>query len=408
MSFNDFSDKNIGLKGKYVVINNLESHGELGVIVSHLNRYFNNPETRKLSITIAPETPLYGNLVVPLSIILRSLRDRGKDIIIHTESEFIKQLCLLNPPKASSENFETSTRILDKIWKIENEFHLNNTVKFLRRFFSQKLNFNEQLLNVLELAIIESIENSLIHSETGSCCFMGQIHRKQNYFTLCVSDSGVGIRKSMELGGLDYDSEAESLASAIKKGVTSKHTENLGGNGLYCLSRLAKINKGHFCLWSGTSSIIVDGKNSNDKVLEYLPKIKFLDQCAHLDFQIPLNEKVTSDYDETPAEDSEINKYSSNTIGFSELKISELEAGYCTRYAGLKAREIVQRFLDFPTVVGVKLDFDGIPICSMSFLDSFLGILCKNIGIKNFNERVCISNSTQEIRKAVYRVTQNR
>ncbi len=407
MTFVDFSQNNIGLKGRYVFVNRLESHGELGVIVSHVNRFFNNPQTKRLSLRLSADTPMYGNLVVPLSVMLVGLKESGKEIVLHTESDHLNEFCVLNPPVASSKNFSESKRILDKVWRIENEFHLNNTVEFLRIFFRGRLGLNEDAVNVLELAIIEGIENSLIHSNTGRCFFMGQLHRKQNYFTLCMSDSGIGIQKSLADGGLVFSKEPESLASAIKKGTTSKHFENRGGNGLYCLSRLAKINRGHFCLWSGASSIVVDGKTDNDRVLEYLPSIRFLDRCTHLDFQIPLSADVSADYDESPSEGFESMVITADANGFNTLVVSELEAGYCTRHAGQKAQEIVGRLLEFPTVVGVMIDFAGISICSMSFLDSFLGVLCKRIGIKEFNERIRIKNATQEIRKSVFRVTKS-
>ncbi|MFH0785555.1 MAG: DUF4325 domain-containing protein [Pseudomonadota bacterium] len=405
MTFIDFSEENIGHKGKYVFINRLESHREVGVLIHHLNRYFNNPETKRLSINIAPQSYLFSSLIVPLCSIFHSLKTQGKKITLHTESNHVQEMCILDPPIASDKNFNNTSRILDKIWKIENEYHLKNAVFYLRRFLGGRLGFDTPMLNALELAIIEAIENSLIHSETKCCFVMGQIHRKSDYFSLCVSDAGIGIRQSLEGGEYMYESEPEYLAASIKKGVTSKHKENYGGNGLYCLSRLAKINQGHFTLWSGESSIVVDGKTNDDRVYEHLPKIKLIQPSSHVDFQIPLNAEISADYDEVEYAGEQDDQSIQQDAGFNNLKIAELEHGYCTRSAGATALNTVSRFLDFPTIIGVVIDFEGIPVCSASFIDSFIGMLFKKIGEQEFNDRIRIRNATYEIRKTVYSVT---
>ncbi len=314
-------------------------------------------------------------------------------------------MCILDPPLASDRNFESSTRILDKIWKVENEFHLNNVVFFYRRFLGARLGFDTPALNALQIAIIESIENALIHSENNSCFVMAQLHRKRDYFSICVSDMGIGIQKSLEDGGYKFESEPEYLAASIKKGVTSKHKANYGGNGLYALSRLAKINAGQFCLWSGESSIVVDGKKDNDRIYEFLPKLKFFKPGNHVDFQIPLSRSITADYDELEFLNEEQDKPYIPFEGLNRIKISELEYGYCTRSAGDRAYTTAIKSLKVPTTVGIVIDFDGIPICSASFLDSFIGILFKTIGENEFNDRIMIVNDTYEIRKTIYAVT---
>lgn len=408
MTYVDFSEEHIGLKGKYVFINKLKTHRDLGVITGHMNKYFNNPQTKRMTINISSESPMFGNLIVPLSSYINNLNSNGRTIRVVTDGEERDDFRISNPVPASTANLESSTRILDRIWTVENEFHLNNTVQFFRRFLGGRLGFGCDVLDILEIAIIESLENALIHSGEGKCYFMGQIHKSKNYFTLCVSDSGIGVRKSLLDGGLSYEREPDALAASIKKGITSKHNFNMGGNGLYCLSRLSKVNRGHFCLWSGTSSIVVDGKNMSDRHYEHLPHLKYMDACSHIDFQVPLSGNLTADYDEVIVDDSIIDDSNTDIDGFHTIKIIELEGGYCTRHAGDKALDLVKRFLEFPTVLGVALDFDGIHICSMSFLDSFLGYLHKMIGSNEFNERIKIINATMGIRKNIYRLTKNR
>ncbi len=64
MTFLDFSKYNVGLKGKFVIIKRLESHSEVGTIIHHLNRYFNNPQTKRLSLTFFPSEYLFANLIL--------------------------------------------------------------------------------------------------------------------------------------------------------------------------------------------------------------------------------------------------------------------------------------------------------------------------------------------------------
>lgn len=408
MSFTDFSSENIGLKGKYVFINRLESHGELGVVLKHIGRHFHNPQTKRLSVRVAPQGPYFPNLIVPLAATLDSLKASGKTVTLQTEAAHIKEMGLVDPLSGSKQNFESSSRLLDKIWRIENEFHLRNAAFYMHRFLGDKVGFDTELLKVLHLAIVEALENALIHSEAGCCFFMGQIHSKRDYFSLCISDGGMGVRESLRRGGYVYSNELECLAASIKKGVTSKHHENRGGNGLYCLSRLAKINKGQFGLWSGTSSIVVDGKQHNDRTYEYLPSIDLLAPSTHVDFQIPLTHNVTADYDELPYDEAEMSAIVSSDDGFRVLFIADLEAGYCTRHAGSVARDIAKRFLDDPGTAGLTLDFRGIPICSASYLDSFVGVLAKQMGSEEFRSRFRIHNATIEIRKAIFSTIRTR
>lgn len=408
MSFIDFSDRNIGLKGKHMFVNRLESHGELGVLIGHLNRHFHNPQTKQISIHFKKGGPLYSNLVAPLSSILNQLQALGKKVVIHSEDPSVEKMCLVSTPTASSPNMDESQRILDKVWCISNYYHLDNIVSFMRRYLGSKLSFTNPALNVIEIALIEAIENALIHAGTDGCYVMAQTHERQGYFSVCVSDTGIGVVESLRSAGLRYDNDLAALHSSLHRGITSKHNENRGGNGLYALSRMARINRGHFGLWSGTSSVVVDGKSDEIREYQYLPDFELVGESTHVHFQIPLVGDISDDYHEVTDDMIAIPVEDSPPQGFRVLEIAKMPDGYHSRHAGGVSRDITKKILSESAVEGVVLDFSGVPICSLSFLDGFLGILSKEIGIDAFREKVRIRSATHETERAVASVIKTR
>lgn len=401
MPFIDFNSRNIGLKGKYVFINKLESHGELGVIVGHLNRHFHNPQTKRISLYLKPHGPMYSNLVAPLSCVLNTLQSMGKKVVIHTDDTYAQDMCIIDPPIASSPNMDESHRILDKVWRVTNLFHLDNIVTFMRRYLGAKLSFTSPVIDSIEIALIEAIENALIHAGSDGCYVMAQIHERQQYFSVCISDSGIGVPNSLSRGGYSYRDDTEALLSSLKRGVTSKHTENMGGNGLYAMSRLAKINRGHFGLWSGSTAVVVDGKSHGDRTYQFLPHLDLLRPGTHVDFQIPLTGPITTDIHEVTEDMMTIPVAVATPEGFKTLEVFGIPEGYHSRYAGAVAREIAERFLTDSTVSGLVIDFSQVPICSLSFLDSFLGILSKALGKATFLDKIRVRNATTEMLRAI-------
>jgi anti-sigma regulatory factor (Ser/Thr protein kinase) len=401
MPFVDFNSRNIGLKGKYVFVNKLESHGELGVIVGHLNRHFHNPQTKRVSLYLKPHGPMFSNLVAPLSCILNTLQLMGKKVVIHADDPHAQEMCILDPPLASSPNMDESHRILDKVWRVVNLFHLDNIVSFMRRYLGAKLSFANPVVDSVEIALIEAIENALLHAGSDGCYVMAQIHEKQQYFSVCVSDSGIGVPRSLASGGYRYRDDTEALLASLKRGVTSKHKENRGGNGLYAISRLAKINRGHFGLWSGSNAVVVDGKAHGDRTYQFLPHLDQLRPGTHVDFQIPLVGPITTDYHEVTDDMMTINLADAPPDGFKNIEVITMPEGYHSRYAGAVAREIAGRFLADSAVQGLVIDFSQIPICSLSFLDSFLGILSKTLGKDAYEKKILVRGTTTEMRRAI-------
>jgi anti-sigma regulatory factor (Ser/Thr protein kinase) len=108
----------------------------------------------------------------------------------------------------------------------------------------------------LKYVVSELVRNVLEHSfsEYGAVV-SAQYHNKSNKIRIGIADTGIGIKKSMELYHKPQN-EIEALRLALTPGITGTTireggTEFNAGAGLFFTKSIAKVNKDFFVIYSG-------------------------------------------------------------------------------------------------------------------------------------------------------------
>ena len=108
----------------------------------------------------------------------------------------------------------------------------------------------------LKYVVSELVRNVLEHScsEHGAIV-SAQYHNKSNKIRIGIADTGIGIKKSMELYHKPKN-EIEAIRLALTPGITGTTTREGGtefnaGAGLFFTKSIAKVNKDFFVIYSG-------------------------------------------------------------------------------------------------------------------------------------------------------------
>ena len=138
------------------------------------------------------------------------------------------------------------------------------------------LHLDPEKSQMIRYVIGELVRNALEHSRSSDGAFVAAQYRpKTNVLSFGVCDTGIGIRKSLEVFHFLEDDLA-AIRLALMPGISGttaglNFTENNGGAGLFIVKNLSKMTRNYFVLYSGEAAYKL---LKYDKRVKGLPRVK--------------------------------------------------------------------------------------------------------------------------------------
>lgn len=141
----------------------------------------------------------------------------------------------------------------------------------------------EGLAKTISAAVWEGTNNAVEHSEAPCGYLAAQLYRpswKDPHIVFAVGDAGIGVRGALSRV-MDLDDDAQALAEALKRGVTS--TDDERGVGLPRTCEAITGFGGTFALRSGEARLKVQRAGSRSHPVSHLPGTILAGSisCAH-------------------------------------------------------------------------------------------------------------------------------
>jgi hypothetical protein len=161
---------------------------------------------------------------------------------------------IIQPKKFAPSEFSSPIHLPATRYRTAEEQH-RLVDDILNKMLSSITDFDRSHFKAIEWSINEITDNVLVHSEStrgGLIQLTAMKNTKKIEFV--VSDSGIGIPKSLKSSGLKIGSDVDALAKAIEQGVT--RDKSVGqGNGLYGSYQISIKSGANFSLHSGNATL---------------------------------------------------------------------------------------------------------------------------------------------------------
>ena len=217
--------------------------------------------------------------------------------------------------------------------------------------------------------------------------------RNSKKIEFVVTDSGIGIPKSLKSSGLKIGSDVDALSKAIEQGVT--RDKSIGqGNGLYGSYQIAIKSGANFSLHSGNATLYYAPKTGMHTRRDFTPMPGTVVVCG-IDYTQPLLLEEALNIKSrgfSPVDMIEL-KYESTADGNISFILKNESNSFGSRNAGTPVRNKLKNLISFlDTNKKVAVDFVGIKLVSSSFADEVFGKLFVDLGPLEFSTKLELTN----------------
>jgi hypothetical protein len=223
------------------------------------------------------------------------------------------------------------------------------------------------------------------HSKAEVGFAMLQLHPRAKRLAACVSDTGVGVQRSLATSDMYRPPTAfDALTLAVREGVTRDEVTNQG-NGLFGLTRIIEQNLGKLELRSGRGFMLLEGDRVSGK--NDLPVLGPNNHGTNVAFQIAVDKPVSIGDALNYQHNSLFMESLESAEGEHIISIREQAGGAGSRIAARELKTLITNVLNdgAPHIV---LDFEGQAVVSSSFADEVIGKMFAQMGFNVFNQRV--------------------
>ena len=243
----------------------------------------------------------------------------------------------------------------------------------------------------MEWCLNETMDNVLQHSCAEYGYIMGQLHKSNQRFSVCIFDTGIGIYNSLKHSRYSPPTPLDAITLALQEKIT--RDENIGqGNGLWGLSQLISDAHGIIKVCScgaryerdqeGIISTLKQGdfnlgEENGTTLIDFQ-----LDYSREIDVAKALNGHQLVDL---WLEDREADN------GDIIISVADQSHGTGTRKAAEKLRTLVLN-ITLSEKKKVVLDFSGVNLISSSYADELVGKIISQYGFSFFISRFEIVN----------------
>jgi len=296
---------------------------------------------------------------------------------------------LLSPEHFKPEITQHNKHLVAKRFSSSEE--QQNVVNEFVDIVMRNMQVKRDVISGLEWSINEITDNVLNHSESpDGGIIQVSTYPKNDSVSFAVSDSGVGILKTLSQGIPTLRTDIEALGEAVKAGVT-RGKEFGQGNGLAGALRISNMSEGSFSVTSGKGHMeVVNSKEARRFTRRDFEVFNGTIVCAsintNIDFSLGEALGFNESIEHNPIDYIEINYENDSNV--MKLIASEESTGFGNRGAGRQLRIKSLNLLNANPTLPLEINWTGIPLISSSFADEFIGKLFLELGAMSFAARI--------------------
>lgn len=355
----------------------------------------------KLDIDASELGSIFPNGGAPFAATFQALqRDSGIEIVVEGAGEACIRTGVFSPYRVPEfQRYETP--LTHSVWEYTNEDEAARLANLFVDALVDNVPCEEGVVDSINWCLYEVMDNVFQHSQASSGFVMMQLHHEHRRCVVAVSDTGIGIQKSLYLGrsGIDLDIKkirdpVVAIDYALQQGVTSKGRLNQG-NGLFGLRRAVEINGGRLQLISGRGEwSLIEG--AEDGRIDYDRPLLDANERQGLtvDWQMSTARPVRiEDALGARSRPSELLEKIEDDEGQHRVDVREIEESLGSRQLGRDLRTRLTNYIRAGAEYLV-LDFRGIGVVSSSFADEVLGKLAVEMGESEFRRRIILEGAS--------------
>lgn len=332
----------------------------------------------------------FPNAVVPIAGIIEYLsKEKGITFEFVGTPQILVHNHILKPTQLDdkSRNFH----IFNTVWKFTSSDEVYTIVRSFIDELSRNDRFYKGLLETVEWALYEVMDNVIQHSATTHGYIMGQLHTTRKYLAFTIFDSGQGIYRSLRSSSTHVPrNDIDAITLAIKEEVT--RDKSIGqGNGLYGLHSIIKQGMGRLVITSGRGSYMYE--SGQTKTFSSIPWFSFAPGTI-IDFQLDYSKDLSLDkalvfrgkqYEIVNIKVENLEDESGCLI----YKIKDFAEGTGTRESAIRVKNEIFNILQ-TNPKKIIIDFKDVAVISSSFADELIAKLLLELGIFQFNNIIGI------------------
>ena len=213
-----------------------------------------------------------------------------------------------------------------------------------------------------------------------------QYYPAKHRLDIAIVDAGRGIMASLSQSQQLW-SHGDAISKAIQRGVT--RDDSVGqGNGMAGTAEIVRKNGGELHVWTGDANFTI--REGDDRGFKSIDPVPGTGVFLRLDTRCPVR-----------LQDTFISDPGWSFIDYATERI--VESGgirivdECVHTGGREPAKALRRKLEviLPELeVPLRLSFEGVNAVSSSFLDELLGRLVQRMGLKEFAEKVKVTDAS--------------
>lgn len=397
--------QNVIVKGTLIEIYKMENQFCVSDFIRAMEKaikYANRNKIDEINIKCrCSQKHIFPDACVPISALIQEYSAiSNKQINVDNNNGYLKSCCFADPLNLNEEEIKNTKNPLNKIFVYESYNETSPQATAINQAFvdymSKTVECEEGVLAGMLWCIYEVMDNVLLHSKSHRGYIMAQYHKKTKRIAICIYDCGIGIKASLNAGGLTPENEIEAIKLAIQEGVGDGRGQ---GNGLYGLAQIVKANGGRLAISTGNSTVMYQKGPTKEWCNN--PVVSNEHRSTTVDFQLELSNKTDlkealrsiggiEDFDirieEMVQEDSEKLVY----------KVAENAQDKGTRTSGKALRTDVLNIIKRKGQP-IIIDFSDVIVVSSSFIDEFIAKMYVKLGAVEFNQIITLTNMNDTI-----------
>lgn len=136
----------------------------------------------------------------------------------------------------------------------------------LAELLDENMNLSEDMKLSLTMSMREILLNAFDHSNCKEYYVCAQWYEAQQLIRICISDVGIGIKKSLSkcYEWIDQYSDCYAIKMAVEENITIR---KFGGMGLSHIRRFVRLNQGRMTIVSGDGKVLYsNGRISSSRM----------------------------------------------------------------------------------------------------------------------------------------------
>lgn len=387
-----------------VQVHSLSGENDLRAILRACKAAARSPSD-KLVFDFADAKGFYPSIAVPAVATIQHFRDSGVAIDLIGLPAVADVMRIRNPLEASGKNLSDLNEPLSRVWAYFDHQQANALTSAFMDCIRRKVECQQGVLEALEWCLYEVLDNVMQHSSVDVGYTMLQLHVRSKRLAVCVSDTGIGVQRSLASSDAYRPRTAfDALTMAVKEGVTRNKKTNQG-NGLFGLLKIVEQNSGKLDMRSGRGRMLLEGDRVAGGNDQDFPAADH--HGTTVAFQLKVDKPVSIG---TALNYSPVNLFLEGLEtdeGEHVIKIRDQAGGAGSRLAARELKTLIVNVLN-DGVHHIVLDFEGQAVVSSSFADEVIGKMFLEMGFNSFNQRIRLRSMNETVSTLVDRAIARR